>query len=304
MPRLGVSRGCKQQCSGVWSRSSRGPKLPLVSSPEDFDAVRRDPDPIRRGKRATALLTLYQQRATELARLRKSAIEEAHRELGMSYTEIAAGLGITKGRITQIRSTAPAAERAFFGVGPVSIGVPYRYQVTDRERPLIAAEDAETGNQLESLLSALSLAVTRYQIEPDRTEPPTGDVIVVCGPKSAPLGADLLARDPILGMVEDDGRWWIEHRTDGTRVGSPSDESNPIAADVAYVARHVIDNRVIVHIAGIHSIGSLGATHYLTAHLAELFRDVGQQPMSLVVRARYDGLTITDSELAAGPYLW
>lgn len=273
-------------------------------STEDFDSVRRDPDPIRRGKRATELLTTYQQRATELARLRKAAIEEAHRELGMSYTEIAGALGITKGRITQIRSTAPAAERAFFGVGPVSIGVPYRYQTTDRERPLIAAEDAETANQLEALLTALSLATSRYQIEPDRTEPPAGDTIVVCGPKSAPIGADLLSRDPALAMVEDNGRWWIEQREDGTRIGSPSDEPAPQSADVAYVARHMIDNRVIIHIAGIHGIGSLGATHYLRAHLADVFRQVGQQPMSLVVRAAYDGLTITDSELAAGPYVW
>lgn len=273
-------------------------------STEDFDSVRRDPDPIRRGKRATELLTTYQQRATELARLRKAAIEEAHRELGMSYTEIAGALGITKGRITQIRSTAPAAERAFFGVGPVSIGVPYRYQTTDRERPLIAAEDAETANQLEALLTALSLATSRYQIEPDRTEPPAGDTIVVCGPKSAPIGADLLSRDPALTMIEDNGQWWIEQREDGTRIGSPSDEPTPQSADVAYVARHMIDNRVIIHIAGIHGIGSLGATHYLRAHLADVFRQAGQQPMSLVVRATYDGLTITDSELAAGPYVW
>lgn len=276
-----------------------------MSDVEDFDAVRRDPDPIRRGKRATALLTTYQQRATELARLRKAAIEEAHRELGMSYTEIAGALGITKGRITQIRSTAPVAERAFFGVGPVSVGVPYRYQALDRERPLIAAEDAETGNQLEALLAALSLASSRFQIEPERTDPPAGDVIVVCGPKSAPLGADLMAKDPVLGMVEDEGRWWIEHRTEGTRIGSPTDDpQQPQPADVAYVARHMIDNRVILHIAGIHGIGSLGATHYLRAHLAELFRQVGPQPLSLVVRATYDGLNVTDSELAAGPYVW
>jgi hypothetical protein len=275
-----------------------------VTSAEDFDSVRRDPDPIRRGQRATALLTMYQQRATELARLRKAAIEEAHREQGLSYTEIATALGITKGRITQIRSTAAAAERVFFGVGPVSVGVPYRYQTTDRERPLIAAEDAETGNQLEVLLNALSLVTTRFQIEPDRADPPAGDAIVVCGPKSAPIGADLLAKDPVLNMIEDEGRWWIEERADGTRFGSPTDDPQSQLADVAYVARHVIDNRVIIHIAGIHGIGSLGATHYLTAHLAELLHQVGQQPASLVVRATYDGLAITDSELSAGPYLW
>lgn len=271
---------------------------------DDFDSVRRDPDPIRRGRRATDLLTVYQQRATELARLRRAAVEEAHREQGISYTEIATALGITKGRITQIRSAAPGPERVFFGVGPVSIGVPYRYQTTDRERPLIAAEDAQTGQDLEELLATLSLTVSRYQIEPDRAEPPEGDTVVVCGPKSAPIGDDLLARDPALAMVKNDGRWWIKHQTTGERHGSPTDEDEPQHADMAYVARHQLDGRTVVHIAGIHGIGSLGATHYLTEHLAKLFHETGDTSFSLAVRASYDDLTITGSELAAGPYVW
>lgn len=275
-----------------------------MSGVDDFDSVRRDPDPIRRGKRATDLLTFYQQRATELARLRRAAIEQAHREQGMSYTEIATALGITKGRVTQIRSTAPGPERIFFGVGPVSLGVPYRYQTTDRERPLIAAEDAQTADQLEQLLGTLSLTVDRYQIEPDRTEIPEGDAIVVCGPKSAPIGADLLASDPMMTMVEDSGRWWIEHRDTGDRYGSPVDDTKPESADVAYVARHRTDERVVVHIAGIHGIGSLGATHYLTRNLADVFGCVGDKSFSLAIRAEFDGLTITSSELAAGPYVW
>lgn len=275
-----------------------------MSGADEFDSVRRDPDPIRRGKRATDLLTLYQQRAAELARLRRAAIEQAHREQGMTYTEIATALGITKGRVTQIRSTAPGPERAFFGVGPVSVGVPYRYQTTDRQRPLIAAEDAQTGEQMERLLGTLALAVSRYQIEPDDAEAPARDTVVVCGPKSAPLGAALLADDPALSMIERDGRWWIEHRTTGERLSSPADDLAPQAADVAYVARHRQDDRVIVHIAGIHSIGSLGAAHYLTTHFAEIFRETGDESFSLAVRASYDGLTITGSELAAGPYVW
>lgn len=271
---------------------------------DDFESVRRDSDPIRRGQRATSLLTLYQQRATELARLRKAAIEEAHTEGGMSYTAIAEALGLTKGRITQIRSTAPGPERAFFGVGPVAVGVPYRYQTTDRERPLIAAEDAKTADQLDEILDGLSLTSTRYEIEPERDEIPSGDVVVVCGPKSAPIGANLLAADPALGIVEDAGRWWVEHEKSGERYGSPSDDKAPTSADVAYVARHKRDGRVVVHIAGIHGIGSLGAVHYLTTNLADTFRKAGDESFSLVVRASYDGLTITGSELAAGPYVW
>lgn len=270
----------------------------------EFDSVRQDPDPIRRGQRASSLLARYQQRATELARLRRVAIEEAHRERGMSYTEIANALGISKGRISQIRSTAPQQERAFFGVGPVSVGIPWRYRTTDRERPLIAAEDAQTGKELSRLLDGLALDVEEYQIEPDRTEPPVGDGVVVCGPKSALIGAALMSVDPVLGMIDDGERWWIEHLPSRKRYGSPSDERQPRSADVAYIARHQMVGHVIVHIAGIHGIGSLGAAHYLARHLSELFVQVKEQSCSFIVHATYDGLSITGSELAAGPYVW
>jgi hypothetical protein len=275
-----------------------------VPSSDNFDDVRRDPDPIRRGRRATELLTSYQQRAAELARLRRAAIEDAHRELGMSYTQIAAAMGITKGRISQIRATAPARERAFFGTGPVSVGVPYRYRVTDRRRPLIAAEDAKTGEHITRLLVGYALAVTTYQIEPDTAAPPPGDTVVICGPKSAPVGAALLARDGALSVRQDAGRWWIVQRGGGERYGSPADDPEPADADLAYVGRHQYGDHVAVHIAGIHAIGSLGAVHYLTGHLAALFGQAGDASFSLVIRASYDGLAITHSSLVAGPFPW
>lgn len=146
--------------------------------------------------------------------------------------------------------------------------------------------------------------MTRYQIEPERTDPPPGDTVVVCGPKSALIGADLMARDPALGMTESGGRWQIHDRRSDQLIGSPADEDPAQDADIAYLARHVLDGQVVVHIAGIHAIGSLGAAHYLTSHLAELFAQTGDQPFSAVVRASFDGLNITGSELAAGPYPW
>ena len=275
-----------------------------MPSLDDFEDVRRDPDPIRRGRRATELLTVYQQRAAELARLRRGAVEDAHRELGMSYTQIATAMGITKGRISQIRGTAPAPERAFFGVGPVSVGVPLRHGVTDRQRPLIAAEDAQAGEEIARLLTGYALAVTRYQIEPGATVPPPGDTVVICGPKTAPVGAALLAQDRALDMREEGGRWQIVHRATAERYGSPADEAAHIGADLAYVGRHQYGDHVAVHIAGIHAIGSLGAVHYLAGHLAALFAETGGTSFSIVVRASCDGLAITGSSLAAGPFGW
>ncbi|MCA1226155.1 hypothetical protein [Saccharopolyspora sp. 6M] len=275
-----------------------------MTTRDEFEAVRREADPIRRGLRATELINTYQQRAAELARLRKAAIEEAHRDLDMSYTEIATALGITKGRVSQVKKDAAGPERVVFGVGPVSIGIPYRYQVTDRERPLIAAEDSATQAQFENLLTAMRFAVDKFHIGPETEDLPAGDALVVCGPKSAPVAGALLAEDERAGLVKEGGRWWFEHRPTGERYGSPADDEDPKSADLAYVARHRYDDRVIVHVAGIHAIGSLGAAHYLTANLPELFGQVGDVSFSLGVRCTYDGLTITGSELAAGPYVW
>lgn len=276
-----------------------------MSDVEEFASVRTDPDPLSRGRRATQLLTLYQQRATELARLRRAAVEEAHDERGMSYTEIAQALGLTKGRITQIRGSAPTAERAFFGVGPVSIGIPFRYQTTDRARPLIAAEDSAAAEQVEVLLADLGLAFTRFQVEPDRQDLPSGETVVICGPKSAPLASNLLDRDPHLALVSDEqGRWWIENAALGERHGSPTDERDAPAADLAYVARHRQEDGVTIHIAGLHAIGSLGAVHYLRQHLAEIYNSIGEESCSFIVRANYDGLQVTSSELVAGPFGW
>jgi hypothetical protein len=167
----------------------------------------------------------------------------------------------------------------------------------------VAAEDMQAGEEAARLLEGYALAVTRYQITPGTAAPPD-DAVVICGPKTAPVGAALLARDRALDMREDGGRWWIIQRATGQRLGSPSDEPDPAAADLAYVGRHQIGGHVTVHIAGIHAIGSLGAVHYLAGHLAELFADTGDASLSLVTRASYDGLEITGSSLAAGPFTW
>lgn len=275
-----------------------------MSSPDDFEAVRRDPDLLRRGQRATALISVYQQRATELARLRREAIEELHLTQGLSYTEIAAALGITKGRVTQIRSGAPARERAFFGVGPVSVGVPLREGTDDRMRSYIDAADLATQQDTEAMLAALSLATEPTTIRPQQTDAPAGDAVVICGPKSAPIGAQLLDTDPCLGMTKDAGRWWIIDKHTGEKFGSPLGDEPAGREDIGYLSRRRDGDRVIVHVAGIHSPGSRGVVHYLTHHLAQLHRQVEDQSFSVAIRCQLDDLTVTDSAILTGPHIW
>lgn len=272
--------------------------------PDEFDAVRMDPDPIRRGQRAGELITLYQQRSTELARLRRVAIEEA-RATGMSYTEIASKLGITKGRVTQIRGSAPGPERAFFGVGPISIALPGRI-IRERDDLVIAGPDDATGAHLAAELEKLAFAINeRVVLDPREEWEPASDAVVICGPTSAHIGHQLMSADPVLRMtIGDNVQWYITDEVTGEQFLSPMDEPEPRKADHAYIARRKLGNWVVVHIAGLHAAGSVGAAHYITRNLPELFAEFGDSEFSMAVTTEFDGLEPTSIEVLVPPRKW
>ncbi len=245
----------------------------------------------------------YQQRVTELARLRKAAIEEANRS-GMSYVEIAERLGITKGRITQIRSEAPRAERAFFGVGPIAIGIPRRFGFEEgRERPFFDAADQATQEAIEATTGRLALSSSRFAIDRDFAELPAGDVVVICGPKSAPIARSLLSDDPVLSFrrTDEDG-WSIADSRTSQHYISPYRRDSATRTDVGYFSRRQDGGRIVVHIAGVTSVGSLGVARWLDLNLAEVF-EPSSTFISGVVECDFTAdFTVIDTRLIAGPY--
>ncbi|KQY30519.1 sigma-70 family RNA polymerase sigma factor [Nocardia sp. NPDC056541] len=269
---------------------------------DEFDAIRDDPDPIRRGLRAGELIAIYQQRQTELARLRKVAIEQANRDLGLSFSEIGDRLGLTKGRISQIRTSAPPPERAFFGVGPVAIGVPRRLGVEEgRERTYVDTNDEATRTYLQHTLGELSLTTTQFDISPDTENAPPGDCIIVCGPKSAPVARHLLADDPILAFDRSEAGWSIVDYRQDDRHFSPY-LTDGTRKDIGYLSRRTVDNRVIVHIAGITAVGSEGVAHWLSTNLRTAY-DPAANLTDCIIECEFDqDRTVTGSRLLAGPY--
>lgn len=269
---------------------------------DEFEKVRAEGDPLRQARRATELLAVYGQRSVELARLRKVAIDRAHDELGMSYTEVAARAGITKGRVTQIRKTAPPAERAFFGVGPVTVAVPLRL-AGDRAHGVIALEDSTAAERLGETLEALSLAVEPYRIPVGGFWEPPADAVAICGPKSSSVIAEAIQADPFLTFEPDaSGRWVITDRATGDTFVSPIDQGDP-TRDIAYVSRLRRPGGVLLVIAGVHALGSVGAVEFIRQNLSELYGQVSDEPFSLVVASTFDGTTVTETSPVWGPKL-
>ncbi|OLL81345.1 hypothetical protein Ae168Ps1_3751 [Pseudonocardia sp. Ae168_Ps1] len=73
-----------------------------------------------------------------------------------------AAIGLTKARITQIRSSAPPARRAFFGGGPLDIALPGR-RLLNRDDLVIASEEDATGVQLTDEVERLMFTVERHR---------------------------------------------------------------------------------------------------------------------------------------------
>lgn len=219
----------------------------------------------------------------------------------MTMAAVAAEIGLSKGRITQIRKSAPPAERALFGVGPVTVAVPTR-AMPGRGLPVISAEDSIAAERMTQVLTDLGFTVEQYRIPIGGEWTPIGDVVAICGPKSSRVTAQAIEGDPFLSFGPDDeGRWVLQDRSTKRLFTSGMDAEPAVSSDVAYIGRLTYGGSDVFVIAGVHAIGSVGAVHYFAGHAAELYAKVGDHHWSAVVASDHDGETITNSELICPP---
>jgi predicted nucleic acid-binding protein len=86
----------------------------------DIEGLRAIREPIEQARRATELIRSCEARMVELGEVRLAAIERAKIEYDLTYTALAERIGLTKGRLTQIRQAGAqgrqASERGHAGV--------------------------------------------------------------------------------------------------------------------------------------------------------------------------------------------
>lgn len=265
-----------------------------------IDEVRRVAamqDHALRVKAAVELMGDLQAAVVETSRMRKESIAWL-RDHGHSMADVAKLMGVSRARVAQLKDAGPPPERAFLGTEHVQVLVPMR----PGERDYVALEDSSTGQKLLALAHQLQLEGDLGYI------PTTGeidlnhdDLIVVCGPKTSPVTAEALARDPRLSFETlPDGRWALIERDSGTVHTSPSDDpDDPAPTDIAYLGRlpRPDGQGTFLLVAGVHAVGSLGVAHFLAENMAEVYKQAGTRPFSTVISADYEpGVkTITSS---------
>ncbi|WP_371567809.1 sigma factor-like helix-turn-helix DNA-binding protein [Streptomyces canus] len=263
---------------------------------DDMKRVAETAVPVERAKAAIDLMATYQGWVLELSRIRREAIEEAQAS-GMTQAEIAAKLGVSRGRVGQLASAGPPPERAFFGTDLVTVslgGKPEAGKGPD-ENPsaVVVQEDLDNFEHLRKLLGGMKLEA-QYEVIP-----PTGIVnlnrdnhVVICGPRLSPIVAQVLEGDDNL-RFEKDRAWHLLDQRTGEEFRSPMDEDGS-AGDFGYLGRLPrLDGRgTFLYIAGIHAIGANGVVHYLEHNLAELYREVRTRRFSTLISCRYNPETL------------
>ena len=274
---------------------------------EDVDRVAAIADPVARARAAGELLAEHQSAVTRLAQIRRKAIAEL-RAQGFSYAQVGQSLGVTRGRIAQLRGPDATIEAAFLGGRQITIATPLRAQAGGR--PMVAQEDVDAATVLAQHLTRLDLETSMQRIPPGGGPAFDPDaLVVICGPGTSHAIAELLEADPALDYAQrGDGTWTIRERNSDREFRSPVDRSAS-HGDVAYLGRlRRPDGRPFILIAGVHAIGSLGVAHYLvgSSHLRELHGTVGSASLfSMVIGCTFDPatLTIRDSEALVPPYV-
>ncbi|MFD0199242.1 MULTISPECIES: sigma-70 family RNA polymerase sigma factor [Saccharothrix] len=260
---------------------------------EQVKQLREIQDPVRRAQQASDLVGRFQAAVTEISRLRKEALEEMSL-LGMSQTEIAKHLDMTRSRVGQLLKTGPKIERAFFGTGSkliVAVGGKLEAK-NNNPGPVVAQEDFQAYDEFRSLASGLDFE-TDYEV----VQPPgminlnRDDLVVICGPRLSPLIAQVLESDVNIGFDRDSKGWHLLDRVQQKVYRSPMDDGTP--ADHAYVGKlpRLDGKGTFLYIAGIHAVGAAGVVHFLDNHLAELYREVKDGRFSTVIQCTFDATT-------------
>lgn len=256
--------------------------------------LREIENPLERTKAAHSAVDQLQDEVNKVLHLRRDGIEELI-EAGMKASDVADELGVSKSRISQLRTQGARPERAFFGSGTLSIAIgtkPEHGRKDTAAKYVVSTESMNAFHVLADAARALGLDAVNEEV------PPPGlvnlnrpNLVVLTAPRVLPFLEQVLAADAHLGFKEDSSGWYLVDKTIGVEYRSPSDKG--ISQDYGYIGRlpRPDGNGTFLYIAGIHSEGTLGAAEWLSENVSKLYRQFKTRRFSVLLSVNYDEKT-------------
>jgi len=244
-----------------------------------------------RAKEINAEIEDHQAAIAELSRERRECLESLIGD-GMTQSQLAEHLGMSRGRVSQLLSAGVRPERAFFGSGKVTIAIGGKLEGgrTDGKPQVVASGEAHrAAEQIIALARTLGLdAESEIVPPPGMVQLNRPNLVVLTSPKLVPFVGQMLDADPYLGFDVDDQGWYLLDKASGDRLRSPSEQGE--RTDFGYIGRlpRPDGKGTFLYFAGLHAPGTAGAAHYIENNLPELYREVKTRRWSALFSCDYD----------------
>lgn len=240
-------------------------------------------------KIAHGLIDEYQEGIAELSRVRRETMEELI-GAGMTQIQIADMLGVTRSRISQLLSAGVRPERAFLGTGKLTVAIGTKQEANRSDPGKMLSVEAFAGYELlAEAARAVGLDAT-YEVvaPPGLVHLNRSNLIVMTNPRLLPFLSQVMEADPHIRYTEDDGSWYLADVSQSTEYRSARDQGKN--RDYGYVGRlpRPDGKGTFLYLAGTHAQGTLGAAHYVTTNLVELYKELKTRRFSVVIECVYD----------------
>jgi hypothetical protein len=229
--------------------------------------------------------------------VRREALQDLLAD-GMTQTQIAALLDMSRSRVSQLLSAGIRPERAFLGTGRLTIAIGAKQEV-GRADPgeMVSAETFKACEVLTALARSVGLdAVQEIVPPPGLVHLNRPNLIVMTSPRLLPFLGQIMEADPCLRFASDKRGWYLTTADGEEQFRSPRDAGE--AADYGYIGRlpRPDGKGSFLYLAGIHAQGTLGAAEYIAENIGLLYKEVKNRRFSAVIRCQFERQAILSTE--------
>jgi predicted transcriptional regulator len=257
----------------------------------DVENAAKISDPKERALAANALIDDHQTAIAELSRIRREALEELLAG-GMSQTQLAELLGMSRSRMSQVLTAGKRPERTFLGEGRITVAIGAKREPHKKANvsEMISAECFTAYGLLTDAARTVGLDIEQEIV------PPPGivhlnrpNLVVLTNPRLLPFLSQVMEADPhIRYAVVDEDDWYLVDQSTNVEYHSPRNQGEP--RDYGYIGRlpRPDGKGTFLYLAGTHAPGTLGAACYVVDNLPALYRELKTRRFSTVIECQFD----------------